>query len=134
MSDQELEKWYDASPNNERPGPDSVGEPGALPLLELKPRKGSFIFPRVLMGLIAFFVIGIITSSVLLSINEAPWPGLVVFAAGFLLNLIAGLAAYRKERYLIECSRVLCHRGGLFSDETTELEIRNITRVKIKLP
>jgi len=29
---------------------------------------------------------------------------------------------------------MVCHRGGLFSDEATEFDLRNITHVKLKLP
>ncbi|MES2997205.1 MAG: PH domain-containing protein [Verrucomicrobiota bacterium] len=100
----------------------------------LKPRKGSFVFPRVVSGLLAFGVIGAMTAGLLLSFEKAPWPGLAVFVAGAVLSVIGSLVAYRKENYELHESRVICHRGGLVSDETTELEIRNITHVKLKLP
>ncbi len=104
------------------------------PTQDLKPRKGSFVFPRMVITLITFAVIGALTAGVLASLEKSPWPGLAVFVAGGFLGVFASLVAYRKERYQIQDSRVLCHRGGLVSDQTTEFEIRNITHVRIKLP
>ncbi len=51
-----------------------------------------------------------------------------------LFRIFNDLAAYRKELYLIQGNRLVCHLGGLFSDNATEFEIRNITHVKLKLP
>lgn len=106
----------------------------STPPQALKPQKGSFVFPRIIMGLIASGVTGGVTAGVLVIVEKSPWPGLAVFAAGSALSVIASLAAYRKERYQLHDSRVICHRGGLLSDQTTEFEIRNITHVKLKLP
>lgn len=105
-----------------------------VPTQDLKPRKGSFVFPRIVAAFIASGVIGAVTAGVLASLDKSPWPGLAVFAAGSFLGVLASLVAYRKERYQIQDSRVVCHRGGLVSDQTTEFEIRNITHVRIKLP
>lgn len=101
---------------------------------EFNPRKASFLVPRLVGALIGSAIIGAILSAVLLGVGQSPWIGLAVFLGGNLLGLLAGMAAYRKERYLIQASRLVCHRGGLFSDEATEFEIRNITHVKVKLP
>ncbi len=106
----------------------------STPPQDLKPQKGSFVFPRIIVGLIASGVIGGVTAGVLAIVEKSPWPGLAVFAAGSALSVIASLAVYRKERYQLHDSRVICHRGGLLSDQTTEFEIRNITHVKLKLP
>lgn len=102
--------------------------------LDLKPRKGSFVFPRLLLGLLFSLLAGGVAAGILVATGQTPWLGLAVFAIGGLLAIAGSLAAYRKERYEIHGSRVLCHRGGLVSDQTTELEVRNITHVKLKLP
>lgn len=112
--------------------PDPVA--ASLPSEGLKPRKASFVVPRSILGLVLSAVLGAITAGVLDSMDQSPWPGLAVFVAGSVLGVFASLAAFRKERYEIHDSRVICHRGGLVSDQTTELEIRNITHVKLKLP
>jgi uncharacterized membrane protein YdbT with pleckstrin-like domain len=106
----------------------------SAPPQELKPRKGSFLVPRILFGLVFSAVIGGATAGLLAALDESPWPGLAVGIGGCILSILASLAAYRKERYELHESRVICHRGGLVSDQTTELEVRNITHVKLKLP
>lgn len=100
----------------------------------LKPRKGSFVFPRVIIGLLVAGLIGAATAVMLGLFEVSPWLALAMFAAVGTLSVFASLVAYRKERYEIHDSRVICHRGGLMSDQTTELEVRNITHVKLKLP
>ncbi|MCW1921865.1 PH domain-containing protein [Luteolibacter arcticus] len=113
--------------------PEEPASPAA-PALDLKPRKGSFICLRIVFGLIGWAVLGAITAAILAATENPPWPGAVVFVAGSILAVFASLVAYRKERYQILDSRVLCHSGGMVSDQTTELEIRNITHVKLVLP
>ena len=128
------------SPTNEdTPVPEVVSNsvappPSSTPPQDLQPRKGSFIFLRIIVAVVISVVLGAVTAGVLLVMEKSPWPGLAVFAAGSALGVFASLVAYRKERYQIHDSRVICHRGGLVSDQTTELEIRNITHVKLKLP
>ncbi len=106
----------------------------SAPPLELKPRKGSFVFPRIVLGLLLSLLLGAATAAILMAVEQSPWPGLAVFAASSVLAVVGSFVAYRKERYEVHESRVICHRGGLMSDQTTELEIRNITHVKLKLP
>ena len=115
--------------------PSTEAPPAAsLPPQELKPRKGSFLFPRILATFFIAALFGSTLAGILFAIGESPWSGLTCSIFVFAFGLISGLAAYRKERYLIQDSRLVCHRGGLFSDEATELEIRNITHVKVRLP
>jgi membrane protein YdbS with pleckstrin-like domain len=122
------------------PRPEASPAPGvdapspSAPPEELKPRKGSFVFRRILLGVLLSVLAGGASAGLLFSLEQPTWPALALILAGGVLSVAAGLAAYRKERYQIHESRVLCHRGGLVSDETTELEVRNITHVKIKLP
>ena len=121
-----------------RPAEDTTASPLPAPSsespLELKPRKGSFVFPRVVLGLLLSLLLGAATAGALMAVEQSPWPGLAVFAVGSVFAIMGSLAAFRKERYELQDSRVICHRGGLMSDQTTELEIRNITHVKLKLP
>lgn len=117
------------------PRPTPVSEsPASAATQDFKPRKGSFVFPRIVMALIVSGVIGALTAGVLAAVEKSPWPGLAVFAAGSFLGVFSSLVAYRKERYQIHDSRVVCHCGGMVSDQTNEFEIRNITHVRIKLP
>ena len=117
------------------PPPAEAVAPAPSPMpREIKPRKGSFVTPRIALALVASVVAGGVVAVVSPSLGLSPWLGLVVFAAGAVLGIGGSLVAYRKERYEIMGSRVLCHAGGLVSDRTTELEIRNITHVKVRLP
>jgi uncharacterized membrane protein YdbT with pleckstrin-like domain len=117
--------------------PSSEPEKNAGPardVLDLKPHKGAFIFPRILGGCVLAGLVGSVSAGLLAAAEKSPWIGLAVFLGGVLLSFVASLASFRKERYQIQESRMICHRGGLVSDETNELEIRNITHVKLTLP
>lgn len=136
MAMQENDVRDAAKPPVEEPTSPATGgaDPDSLPPQELKPRMGSFIFPRLLTTGIVSALLAAVVSIISYSMGHPAWPGLVVFFAGLFLGIYPALVAYRKERYQLQNTRLLCHRGGLFSDETTEFEIRNITHVKLKLP
>jgi uncharacterized membrane protein YdbT with pleckstrin-like domain len=128
-----------AAPVEERPRPVETVAPSAAPAsseppLELQPRKGSFVFPRIVLGVLLSLLVGGATAAILFAVEQPPWYAAGVVVLGSLLAIVGSLTAYRKERYEIHDSRLLCHRGGLMSDQTTELEIRNITHVKLMLP
>lgn len=117
------------------PDPQEGGlKPDPLPVEELKPRKGSFVFPRTMIGVVLVTVLTVVVSLGLAVAGISPFIGVLVFVSGVALVVYAALVAYRKERYELQDATVVCHRGGLVSDQTTELEIRNITHVKVKLP
>ncbi|MEP2775151.1 MAG: PH domain-containing protein [Luteolibacter sp.] len=105
-----------------------------LPAQELKPRKGSFLFPKLVGTFIIAAVIAAMLAAISHGIDQSPWLALIAFVLIAAFGLVACLAAYRKERYELKATRLISHRGGLFSDEATEFEIRNITHVKVKLP
>jgi uncharacterized membrane protein YdbT with pleckstrin-like domain len=102
--------------------------------MHLKPRRGSFLFPRIVGLLFLSLIVGATTSGVLFGMEKAIWPGPVVFAVLFLWGVINVWIAYQKERYEIHATRLICHSGGLWRDHVTELEIHNITQVKLRLP
>lgn len=56
--------------------------PASAPPQDLKPRKGSFVFPRVFIGLLVSGVIGGATAAMMAITEKSPWPALVVLAAG----------------------------------------------------
>ncbi len=114
--------------------PSPIIRPALLPAQELKPRKASFIFPRLVATCIVATLIGAVVSGISYSLEQPAWFGILAFIAILLLGIFSAQVAYRKERYQLQSSRLVCHRGGLFSDEATEFEIRNITHVKLKLP
>jgi uncharacterized membrane protein YdbT with pleckstrin-like domain len=122
------------TPAGPPPAPAAPAPEPDEPELELKPRKASFIFPRIVLGSLAALVAGGVTAGVLAALEKPPWSGLAVFLVLALLAVASAVVGYRKERYRVGNSRILSHSGGLFNDQTTELEIRNITLVQLRLP
>ncbi len=102
--------------------------------ITIKPRKTPFLFPRLVGALIISLLSAVVLAGVLFNIGKVLWPALAIVPFGIAIGIVTSLAAYRKEVYLIQESRLVGKRGGLFSDESTELEIRNITHVKVRLP
>ncbi len=105
-----------------------------IPSQELKPRMGPFLFPIFLGVIIASAIAGLAVGAVCYSFDKSVWYGFAASSVILVFGILSALATYRKERYQLQHSRLICHRGGLFRDEATELEIRNITHVKVKLP
>lgn len=101
---------------------------------EIRPRKGLFLGPRIATGILASGLSSALLSGMLRVSEIGMWPGLVLFVCGSVFAVLSAFAAYRKEHCVIEDGRVICRRGGLMSDQTTEFEIRNITLIKIRLP
>lgn len=101
---------------------------------EIKPRKGSFLFSRMIEGLIVSLIFGILTVIICNVYEVSPWIGLPVFVSLFAFSIYLALVAFRKERYKLTESNILCHRGSLVSDQTTDVEICNITHVVMTLP
>lgn len=129
----------------ETPTPPSLASPANIPQPqeeklepipdeELKPRKGSFLFHRFLSGFLIALVLGIAVAVGCYFLEVTPFAGLAAFALLLALFVFGSLVAYRKERYQLTSSTVLSHSGGLASDQTTEVEICNITHVAMKLP
>lgn len=117
------------------PGKNAFTEPpSASPPMDLKPRQETFMFRRVVIGLVGTLLLSSIAVFLLFVAERSLWWSAPVFVVGGVLSFYAAWVAYRKERYEIHDHRVLCHRGGLFGDETTELELRNVTHLKVKLP
>ena len=103
-------------------------------VLNLKPRQGSFMFRRILVGAVSSLILGILAAVGFTLAGLTPLLAVFVALLALGFNVYAAMVAYRKERYEIHGDRVICHRGGIFGDETTELELRNVTHLKIMLP
>lgn len=123
------ESGFSSSPN-EVP----IIETAPLPLKELKPRKFAFLFPKIIAAVIGNVIVGASFTAVFLVLELSPWFGLITTVIGTAFTIYLSLVAYRKERYELQSHRLVFYQGGLFSDEANELDIRNITHVKITLP
>ncbi|MEM9280467.1 MAG: PH domain-containing protein [Verrucomicrobiota bacterium] len=112
--------------------PHSTPEPQLI-----RPRKPSFIVPRVVSGfLISLVVSAAIRFGLSFLLPDLPHSVIAVafFALSFGLVVLSAFVSYGEERYEFHATHLRCRRGGLASDRTTELDIRNITHVKIRLP
>ena len=103
---------------------------------EFKPVKTTFILPPIIGTLIFCAVLSVVIA--VGSIASGAW-FLIIFAAAPWLVIVApttynAFVAYRKERYEIHSDHLVAHRGGMLSDGRTELDIRNITHVRLRLP
>jgi uncharacterized membrane protein YdbT with pleckstrin-like domain len=105
----------------------------------MKPEKKPFILMRVLgAGLLSLMVIG--GALVAMAVGPAEDVVPIILAV---LALTVGLCAlvfysanvaFKKERYSFSDNAIRCERGGIFSQQVTDLEVRNITHVKLHLP
>lgn len=101
----------------------------------IKPKENVFVsyrfFVRSLIWLIVF-VVGYFFASLEF---QGIW---VYFVAGFILveavSYYSLKVQYTKEKYTFFDDRIVHSSGGIFSDSETELVIRNITHVTMKLP
>ncbi|MEM9692108.1 MAG: PH domain-containing protein, partial [Myxococcota bacterium] len=98
--------------------------------------RGAFLFPRVVGVLVLAAVLSIGLVLVALINDEAAFYGALPVMWLLVLgpSLAGAWVAYRKEHYEIHGEHLLARRGGLLSDGVTELDIKNITHVKLRLP
>jgi uncharacterized membrane protein YdbT with pleckstrin-like domain len=101
----------------------------------MKPKKTTFIGTRIAFS--GFATLGVTIASLIAHQFEAP--SIVLFLpllAGlfFLFSVANSVVAFRKETYEFRGSQIRSTRGGLFTTEITDLEIRNITHIKVHLP
>ncbi len=100
------------------------------------PKRGPFFIPRLAQGVVATAVLcgAALLGALILSL----WPLLLllpVIAVGILAPTAYGAhVAWRKERYELHPRRLVCEYGGLLSDGRSELEVRNITHIRLRLP
>ena len=99
----------------------------------LKPRRESFLFPRLLTAILLSAILCAIAATACIVLEQ---PLIYSAAPAILIPILAyaSFVAYRKESYELLNSTIVCHQGGLLNDQTTEIEIRNITHVKLRLP
>ncbi len=102
---------------------------------ELKPNKTAFVVYRSAV----FFVFSLIFFAFIYFIANPFIGGYVQYlVVGFvLLQLFCYYSVsvcYRKEKYLFFADKLIHQSGGIFSDNETELVVKNITHVTMRLP
>jgi len=105
------------------------------PVARLRPERAPFLAGRILPAIVVAVLVAL--GGMLLSAwLEEMLVALAAVALALLITLpivISAFAAFGKESYELHGTFIRATRGGLFSDQTTELDIRNITHVKQRL-
>ncbi|MCP3682300.1 MAG: PH domain-containing protein [bacterium] len=102
---------------------------------ELKPNKSVFVTFKFLIGF--FFSCLILTIIWLVASRFVPLSILYFLAAFIVIESISFYALsvkYKKEKYIFLADKIIRKSGGILSEKETELVIRNITHVDLKLP
>ena len=105
-------------------------------MTELKPKRTSFLFDRVFGGAIAATVLAVVAAVAAIAVDQPALAGLggLLWFGLVGLSALSGSVAWGKERYEIHEGHLVAHAGGIASDRTTELDVKNITHVKQRLP
>lgn len=123
--------------------------------ISIKPDKTAFLSMAVLnlikltfiLGFVVLIIAAIVNGIAADTCNNGQCQGI----EAALLNICPGIAGlfslilivinalnlfviYRKEEYTITKDRITIKRGGIFSDQKTELAVKNITFVDLELP
>lgn len=106
------------------------------PLRELTPVRTAFMIPRVVgMAVLLTVLTGAGSLAALASglwFLVLPLPILWIVGLGF--SVFAANVAFKKERYEVHPTHLIGLRGGLLSDGRSELDVKNITHVRLRLP
>lgn len=106
------------------------------PLAVLRPKRSSFLFSRIVPAVI-FFGLLALGASVVAAFTGFGLAVVLIWPMYFFLigwTAYAASVSYKKERYEVFADRVVAHGGGVFSDRQTDLDFRNVTHVKQRLP
>lgn len=102
---------------------------------EFSPVRIGFMWPRIVGVLVLCAVLSVMVTVAALAVSSllflaipVIWVTLVPFAA------YAAHVAWTKETYEIHGDHLVARRGGLVSDGRNELDMRNITHVRLRLP
>ncbi|MFU8807018.1 MAG: PH domain-containing protein, partial [Bradymonadaceae bacterium] len=103
----------------------------------LRPNRRVFVFRPVIRTAVVGAVL-LLLVYLILSLFQLHPVGPVVWLIGY--GLVVGLVfmlrqvRYKKTSYTLMGDRVVHKTGGLFSEETTDLQYPNITQVRLRLP
>ena len=102
---------------------------------ELKPDKTAFVAYRsarfFVLSSIFFALIYFVANPV---IGRYIWYLAIGFILLQLFSYYSITVSYRKEKYIFFADKLIHRSGGIFSDNETELVVKNITHVTMRLP
>jgi len=101
-------------------------------MTELRPKRTSFLFDRVSRAAVAATALAVVLAAA--GAGTGLWAllpaALLVWLLLVGLSLWTGNAAWTKERYEVHPGHLVAHGGGVTSDWTLELDLKNVTHVK----
>jgi membrane protein YdbS with pleckstrin-like domain len=100
----------------------------------LTPERMPFLWPRIGGAILATVIVSValLAVSVVFPLALLLLPVAWVVLLG--LSVYGANVAYGKERYEVHGDHLVRHYGGLLSDGRSELDVRNITHVRLRLP
>ena len=102
---------------------------------ELKPNKTAFVTYPVMIGFIFSSIILATAYFVANIFVEVSFVFLIIAIVAFnFLIFYWRSVRYGKEKYIFTSNRIIHKSGTIFSDSETELIVRNITHVTMRLP
>jgi len=102
--------------------------------VHLKPTMWPFLFPSVCTGFVVSALLSVGAYFLCVELNQPKEYSYGAFIVLFFISLLGSIIAYRKENYTLLESTIVSRSGGIVSDQTSEIEIKNITHVKLRLP
>lgn len=102
----------------------------------LRPKRSSFVFQHVFGWCVFWAIVALAASVGLIVAERTPFISLVgIVLAGLIgFGFLTASVAYKKEIYRVFPRYIAASRGGIFSDQTNELEFQNVTHVRQRLP
>lgn len=102
---------------------------------EIKPNKTVFVTFRFWLGTLGSFLFWLIISILLALLFTPIWFALLLIVPFFMVWRYYALSVrYKKRCYVFSQKKIDAHSGGILSDAQTELNIKNVTHVKLVLP
>jgi len=102
---------------------------------EIKPNKTVFVYYRFILGAVNQAIIMLIFYSLLnIILKGTGWYFIGYYLISEIYRIISLHVQYNKTKYIFLTNRMIRHTGGIFSDNETELVVRNITHVTMSLP
>lgn len=109
--------------------------------MKLQPVRNAFLWYYNLVALIWVLVFGFGTGLVVLLFSSSVLSAVISTAitlffslSGWIITAIARWFKANKERYEIANNKLIYKSGGIIADNEIEVDLRNVTLVKLKLP
>jgi uncharacterized membrane protein YdbT with pleckstrin-like domain len=101
---------------------------------KLKPNKTSFFYFNFAIRTFLYFLLTVLAYGFGFLMNLSVYLFLGLFLLIILFSYINQSTKYKKKEYIFKENRIIERGGAIFSDYETELMIKNITHVDLKLP